>query len=136
MPAGSSHMIKRVTGLQTTKTSQKPVTPAGCPVSRSRKVASIDEGDKGKFCIQLIPTVVIITIWFAENLPPPSLKRASHVNCGQGGRAAQLSKTFDEITRKPKKTTTEPIIPDNIPNNPMAIPLKATHKGKKVDTQY
>ena len=136
MPAGSSHMIKRVMGLQTTKTSQKPVTPAGCLVSRSRKVASIDEGDEGKFCIQLIPTVVIITIWFAENLPPPSLKRASRVNCGQGGRAAQLSKTFDEITREPKKTTTEPIIPDNIPNNPMAIPPKATRKGKKVDTQY
>ena len=136
MPAGSSHMIKRVTGLQTTKTSQKSVTPAGRPISRSRKVASIDEGDKGKFAIQLIPTVVIITIWFAENLPPLSLKHASRMNHGQGGWAAQLSKTFDEITRTPKKTATEPIIPDNIPNNPMAIPPKATRKGKKVDTQY
>ena len=48
----------------------------------------------------------------------------------------ELSKTFDEITRAPKKTATEPIIPDNIPNNPMAISPKATRKGKKVDTQY
>ena len=58
------------------------------------------------------------------------------MNCGQGGWAAQLSKTFDEITHVPKKTATEPIIPDNIPNNPMAIPPKVTRKGKKVDTQY
>ena len=110
---------------------QKLVTPAGHSVSRSCKVASIDRGDKGKFCIQLIPMVVIITIWFAENLPLPSLKCASCMNHGRGGWAAQLFKTFNEITHEPKKTTTEPIIPDNIPNNSMAIPPKQLTRAKR-----
>lgn len=69
-------------------------------------------------------------------MPPPSLKRASRINRGHGGRAEQLSKAFEEITRKPKKTTTEPVIPDDVPNNPMAIPPRATRKTHKVGNQY
>lgn len=34
----------------------------------------------------------------------------------------QLSKAFDDITQKVKKTTAQPVMPDDVPNNPMVIP--------------
>lgn len=63
MPATSSTMIKRVTATRTTKTSQKPVSPASRQVSKSRKVASAEEEDEGEF-----PTVLIMMVFVVNNL--------------------------------------------------------------------
>ena len=73
--------------------------------------------------------------WLSENVPPLTLRHTTRSTRGQGGHVDQLSKAFDDITRKAKKTTAQPVIPDDVPNNPMAIPPRATRKSEKVYNQ-
>lgn len=73
--------------------------------------------------------------WLSENVPPPTLWCTTHSTHGQGGCMDQLSKAFDDITQKVKKTTAQPVMPDDVPNNPMVIPPWATCKSKKVYNQ-
>lgn len=65
-------------------------------------------------------------VFLLENVP---LVRETRSTRGKGGRAVQLEKTFEAITRK--TTTKRPassVIPADVPVNPMADPPKARRK--------
>lgn len=73
----------------------------------------------------------LVTDNISENTPP--VKRLTRSNRGQGGRADQMEKISNAITRQDKqKKTTLTEIQDDVSDNPMAIPPKNHRKANKV----
>ena len=123
-----STMIRRATGVRTAQEMPSQSSSRNHFTTNCKSPVA-EDGDEGKFTFASLS--ILLANHRSENTPP--VTRAIRSTRGQGGRADQLQKTHDAITRKDKRkkaTLTE--IPENTSDNPMAIPQKTNRKANKV----
>ena len=80
-----------------------------------------------------VMVAISVHCWYsfsADNISEntPLLRCTTHTNLGQGGHSAQMQKTAEAITCNSKKKATLVDIPEDISDNPMVAPSKASCK--------